>query len=372
MRRLPVRIIAGFCLIWACPILKAEPTKTTLPANTDAPNIALEIIETSPQPVLDSLSRGAEDIKYGIEGGSVVRSADGSYHLFTAERFSDPIIVKMRLAHWSSRDGKSWNRIATLYESSGEFTGADPKAALWAPMPIFDEREDRWSLFYVAYRCKPNTPEAWYENYEGRIWRAESVIAGRAGLGGPYRNVGVVMEPDAGSQRWEGLQGVDSFFPFKSGEHWMAFYGSAKTESVPCTFWGTGLASAPALAGPWQRLPQGNPVRMDAHFAENPIVTKIDETWVALIDGGPRNMFGYATSPDGLHWSQAAFIDLTQAIRPWWTTMRTPLCLLPEADGSLTLFFTALASRVEGQNYGCLGRVRLQLKKAPVRNTLLP
>ena len=338
-------------------------------AGNSSPSILLEIIEAEPRPVIHAASPGAWDIKYGIEGGSVVRTPDGTYHLFTAERFSDPLFVKMRLGHWSSRDCKSWDRLATLYESSGDFTGSDPRAALWGPMPIFDECEDRWSLFYVAYRSKPDTPQAWYANHEGRIWRAESVVAGRAGLGGPYRDAGIVMEPDVESQSWEGLQGVDSFYPFQVGDRWLAFYGSAKTETMPCVFWGTGLASSPTLQGPWTRLMHGNPVRMDPQFAENPIVVKIGNIWIALIDGGPKNnSFGYATSQDGFRWSQAAFIDLATVIPPWWTLMRTPLCLLPEADGSLTLLYTALAPRVEGQDYGCLGLVRLRMSNLEESN----
>ena len=325
-------------------------------------SLRLELIEASPRPLIDASSPGTEDNRYGFEGGTVIRGDDGAYHLFTAERFADPIIVKMRLAHWRSSEGTEWTRVGTLYESSGEFTGADPRAALWAPMPIYDERRGHWALFYVAYRCKPNTSDAWYENYEGRIWHAESVVPGRGGFGGPYRDVGVIMEPDADSQPWEGLQGVDSFFPFRVGGRWLGFYGSAVTEKMPCPFWGTGLAEAPTLGGPWKRLLHGNPVRMDTHFAENPLVTKLDDTWIAVIDGGhPNNKFGYATSPDALHWSQAEFINLETSVTPWWTHMRTPLCLLPESDGTLTLFFTAWMPRAAGQTFGGLGRARFKL-----------
>jgi hypothetical protein len=32
--------------------------------------------------------------------------------------------------------------VSTLFESSGEFAGADPRASLWSPLPVYDERED--------------------------------------------------------------------------------------------------------------------------------------------------------------------------------------------------------------------------------------
>lgn len=326
------------------------------------PEIRLEVIAADPEPVLDESMPGTEDNLYGFEGGTVVRTEGTDYHLVTAERFDDPIIVKMRLAHWTSPDGTHWARKSTLFESSGDFTGQDARAALWGPMPVFDASENRWNLFYVAYRAKPNTPDAWYENHEGRIWRAVSTVQGRHGVGGPYRDDAVVLEPGPQSQAWEGLQGVDSFFPYPVGDRWLAFYGSAHTQVVPCPFWGTGLAEAESLSGPWRRRASGNPVKLDAVFAENPVVLRAGGLWVALVDGGHINQrFGYATSRDGLTWSRAEWIDLSQSIRPWWGLMRTPLCLLPEEDGTHTIFYTALRERPGKQSFGAVGRVRVRL-----------
>ncbi len=326
------------------------------------------VLAVDPAPVIDATTPGAEGNRYGFEGGRTILLEDGTLHFFTAERYGDPIVVKMRLGHWRLAPGAArWERVSTVYESSGDYTGDDPRAALWGPMPIFDEAENAWTLFYVAYRAKPSTPDAWYENYEGRIWRAVSTVPGRGGIGGPYRDVGVILQPDAESQPWEGLQGVDSFHAHRAADgRWLGFYGSAQTQFIPCRFWGVGLAEAPALAGPWRRLPAGNPVKMDAVFAENPVVDRLGDLWIAMVDGGPtRGCFGYAVSRDGITWSQASWIDLAPSLAaPWWQTMRTPLGLVPERDGTFSIYFTALRPLpVAGTDWGAVGRARIAFER---------
>src|ERR687885_539128 len=107
------------------------------------PGHQLILVEHYPSPVVTTRSPGAEGNKYGFEGGSVVKIGN-TYHLFTSEMVGDPIWVRMRLAHWQSDDRLHWTRISTLYESSGEFEGKDPRAALWSPLPVYDDTEQRW------------------------------------------------------------------------------------------------------------------------------------------------------------------------------------------------------------------------------------
>ena len=163
-------------------------------------------------PVLTIRSSGAEGNKYGFEGGRVVK-LNNVYHLFTSEMIGDPHWVRMKLAHWVSHDRTHWERVATLRESTGDFTGKDPRAALWSPMPVFNPKEDRWQLFYVAYQAAPDTDSQWLTNHEGRIWRAVSLQPGIDGIGGPYKDVGIVLQRGKDSDPWEGLQGTDSSFP---------------------------------------------------------------------------------------------------------------------------------------------------------------
>ena len=242
-------------------------------------------------PVITRGDPGTDGNKYGFEGGCVLKS-DGVYHLFTTEMFGNPLWTSTKLGYWSSKDGLSWDRISTLFQSSGDFTGEDPRACLWSPMPTYDARDEQWFLTYVAYNSKPNTDSAWYRNYNGKIWMAASRVKGFGGLGGPYSDAGVVLQAGPDADPWEGLMGTDSFFPFPVCGGWMAFYGSSP-ESV-------GLAEAPELAGPWSRKTEVNPVR---RYIENPLVTRIrDGRYIALFDGcGKNRKIGYMISWDGIH-----------------------------------------------------------------------
>jgi hypothetical protein len=318
-----------------------------------------------PAPVITAQSEGAAGNKYGFEGGRVLKLR-GIYHLFTSEMVGDPIWVKMKLAHWESQDRIHWKRIATLYESSGEFQGKDPRAALWAPMPVYDQKEERWDLFYVAYRSEPNTKTEWRNNFAGTIWRAVSKVSGPNGIDGPYQDAGIILQPDSESESWEGLQGTDSFFPYQVGTLWYGFYGSAKTEHIPITFWGVGLASAPTLAGPWKRCAGLNPLKIEKVFTENPIVTQLDDgTYAAVYDSPVPNAIGYTWSADGVHWSAGeAIIVQPQGTGKWADDVRTPLGLIPEGSDRFTVFYTGYQKPpgTKGMGVASVGFVTLELK----------
>ncbi|HEX4934696.1 MAG TPA: hypothetical protein VFV33_16010, partial [Gemmatimonadaceae bacterium] len=263
----------------------------------------LVLVGQHPGPVITTRTPGARGNRYGFEGGRAVKIGD-TYHLFTSEMVDDPMWVRMRFGHWRSTDRLSWTRVATVRESSAEFAGKDPRAALWSPLPVWDPDEDRWNLFYVAYHSAPGDGTAFMLNHSGRIWRAVSRIRGREGIGGPYDDVAVVMQPGPDSLPWEGLQGTDSFFPWKVGTSWYALYGSARTHRLPIEHWLVGMAAAPALAGPWSRLPAHSPAPLEKRFIENPIVTPApDGGWVAVYDSqAVDDGIGWAYSADGIRW----------------------------------------------------------------------
>jgi hypothetical protein len=318
---------------------------TFIPASglAQVERLRLSLVKQYENPVITVGSPGAEGNKHGFEGGRVMKLG-ATYHLFVSEMAGDPFAVKMKLAHWTSADRLQWRRVSTLFESSGEFEGKDARAALWAPMPVYNQKEGRWNLFYVAYRSAPNTKTEWLNNYEARIWRAVSKVKGMEGIGGPYADVGVVLEPGPESQSWEGLQGTDSFFPYEVNGRWYGFYGSADTGKLPIKFWGVGLASAPELAGPWKRLPQGNPLPIEKVFTENPIVTKLDDgACVAVFDTDINNpnAIGYTLSSDGVHWTRGVRLIVQPRGKGFWAdVVRTPLGLIPEGNGTFTLFYT--------------------------------
>lgn len=321
-------------------------------------------------PVLTIRSSGADGIKYGFEGGRVIK-IHGVYHLFTSEMVGDPHWVRMKLAHWVSHDRVHWQRVATLFESSGDYTGKDPRAALWSPMPVFSSKDGRWNLFYVAYQAAPDTDHQWLTNHEGRIWRAVSVKPGIDGIDGPYRDLGIVMQRGEESDSWEGLQGTDSFFPYSVGSNWFAFYGSAHTERLPITLWQVGLAYATDLGGPWVRCTPLNPLKLESRFIENPIVTELaDGSYAAVYDNHQPNEIGYSFSCDGVHWSAGQHLTVQKGAGIWASEVRTPLGLVDEGNRNFTLFYTANekipGARVDANGItltpGSLGMVEVRLQ----------
>ena len=92
--------------------------------------------------------------------------------------------VNTKIAHWTSENRLNWKRSSTIFESSGDFTGKDPRASLWAMPLAYDESARRWNLFYVAYRSKPNDDTGWYINHNGRVFHAVSEVEGRDGVAG--------------------------------------------------------------------------------------------------------------------------------------------------------------------------------------------
>ncbi len=329
----------------------------------------LQVVSQRTEPVLTPRHPDAAGNKYGFEGGRAVKIG-GVYHLFTSEMFADPIWVKMRFGHWRSPNGLQWTRVGTIFESSGEFEGKDPRAALWSPLPVFDDGEQRWNLFYVAYRSKPSTDKAFLLNHHGEIWRAVSEKPGREGIGGPYRDLGVVMRPGPDSDAWEGLQGTDSFFPYRVEGRWNALYGSAKSQVNPIEYWKVGLASAPALAGPWKRVSKLNPVPIEKVFIENPIVTPLEGGgYLCVYDSRTEDAIGYAYSPDGVNWEPGKPLVLQRKPGVWAKDVRTPLGLVPEGGNEFTVFYTGFEETPDWdrlfKGYG--GRTKCSIGMAKVR-----
>ncbi|HEY0053839.1 MAG TPA: hypothetical protein VGB63_00660 [Pedobacter sp.] len=295
-----------------------------------------------PEPVITVRSKGAEGIKWGFEGGRVVKIGK-TYHLFTSEMVDNPIWTKMKLGYWTSADGLDWTRKATLKEGSGDFTGKDERAALWSPLPAFDEASNRWNLFYVAYKSAPSLPTNFLGNHGGRIWRSVSTVAGINGIGGPYLDKNIVLKPGKDSGNWEGLQGSDSFFPFKVGKNWFAFHGSAQTEFKPVKSWLVGMAksSSGSLAGPWKRLPTLSPSKLEELFIENPIVTPAPGGgYLCVYDNQGEDTIGWAYSKDGINWGKGNPLIIQPNAGRWAKDVRTPLGLVHEGGNNFTLFYT--------------------------------
>jgi len=311
--------------------------------------LTLTVVDEHPTALVKVGSPGTHDNLYGVEGGRVLK-IDGTYHLFTAEMSGDPRLIKMRLAHWCSADRIHWERQQTIVESSA--AQGDPRASLWAPMPVYDNHDGLWNLFYVAYTYVNDYTE------DGGIWRAVSATPGPEGIYGPWLDIGLVLEAGQDSQAWEGIQGVDSFFPYRADGKWLGFYGSSDCR----TWFRVGLAESPALAGPWTRL-AGNPLTLSGpRGTENPVVTRLKSgRYVAVFETVFReDGFGYADSADGIRWSEARQLPL-QAPLDDLRKVRTPLGLVEEDDGTFSVFYTGFA---RGDDWGELWYCRVRIDES--------
>lgn len=346
-----------------------------------------EIIGGMNKPIVDEGMPGTEGIQGGFEGGRVVKVGD-TYHMFPTERAGEMGVeayydrVKTKIGHWTSKDAINWKRESTILQASGTYAITeddnpmnDRRAAIWSYMPVFNETANKWYGYYLAYtvhkEIEPN-------HSFGRIWRCESTVSGIEGIGGPYNDIGIIMEPGLDSDPWEGRQGVASFFPYKLNDNeYLGFYSGAypfKTwDDYPKKTgkgWFVGFAKSNSLEGPWKRLDATiNPITsMHPFFVENPIVSQLpDDTYIAVFDGGPEgwghhlpNMMAYSLSKDGLNWSEARYLPIETKVDKWWDIMRTPLCLIPEGNDIYTIVYAAIDLE---RRFHPMGMVKVKLDR---------
>lgn len=374
-RSLPVRV--GLAVLLGSLLL----TTFHCPAFAISPSDTLKLVHAEAEPVIDFDHPGSRDNKYGFEGGLAVK-VDGTYHLFVAEMYGDAFWIAMRLAHWTSTDARNWTRLSTLLQSDGVLSATNPRMCFWSPFPLYDEAEGRWTLFYVSYRGPHPGEKGWHN--DGKIWRAVSVEPGPGGIGGPYQDDRVILEKDAASEPWEGKQGVDSFYPYKVGDRWVALYGGHNYD--PISPWRVGLANAPSMKGPWTRLPELNPSPIEPMFIENPIVYHFrGGPYLAIYDncaerppevpdvgayyGKEAYHIGYAFSTDGFHWMKGRSAPvIPPGAATWSMDARTPLCLIPEGNGEFTVLYTAQKTDRKFWSVG-LARMRLESPAGEVRTS---
>ena len=353
-----------------------------------------EIIGGENKPVIDEGMPGTEGIQGGFEGGRVVKVGD-TYHMFPTERAGEKGVdyyydrVKTRIGHWTSKDAIHWKRESTIYQASGTYAVTeddnpmnDRRAAIWSYMPVFNEKANKWYGYYLAYTVSKTIEP---NHSFGRIWRCESTVEGIEGIGGPYKDMGIIMEPGLDSQPWEGRQGVASFFPYKVGDKYFGFYSGAYPFNSWADYpkksgkgWFVALAESKSLEGPWQRMNKGlEPIKsMHPQFVENPIVSQLPNgLYIAIFDGGPDgwghhlpNMIGYSLSKDGINWGEARYLPIETKVDKWWDIMRTPLCLIPEGNDVYTIVYNAIDLK---RRFHPTGMVKVKLNKEVMESRLL-
>jgi hypothetical protein len=313
------------------------------------------VINADHPDVLSSANRS------GFETGQVVK-LNNVYHMFVNEMFERPH-RDLRISYWTSNDAVNWKRQSTIVNSIPGRTPTNPRSEVWVTGIVFNEDEDAWNIFYVAYRAGDSTKGEIHANdYAGRIWRAKSVMKGYDGVAGPYADMGIVMEPDATSQPWEGQQAVACFNPYKVGNTWYSMYdGHYHTPRGP---WPTGIAFASKLNGPWTRMPEGfNPIPVADVFMENEIVSRLkDGRYMMVFDSFGDQEIGYSISDDGVNWNKEIRVKIQSASNLWAEPgdhlTRTPLCAIEEDDGTFTVIYTA-RTKIANKNFYAVGKCSL-------------
>ncbi|WP_433831609.1 hypothetical protein [Flavobacterium anhuiense] len=352
-----------------------------------------EVIGGENKPVIDEGMSGTEGIQGGFEGGRVVKVGD-TYHMFPTERAGEKGVdyyydrVKTKIGHWTSKDAIHWKRESTIYQASGTYAVTeddnpmnDRRAAIWSYMPVFNEKANKWYGYYLAYTV---SKEIEPNHSFGRIWRCESTVDGINGIGGPYKDMGIIMEPGLDSQPWEGRQGVASFFPYQVGDKYFGFYSGAYPFNSWADYpkksgkgWFVALAESKSLEGPWLRMNKGlEPIKtMHPLFVENPIVSQLPNgLYIAIFDGGPDgwghhlpNMIAYSLSADGVNWAEAHYLPIETKVDKWWDIMRTPLCLIPEGNDVYTIVYNAIDLK---RRFHPTGMVKVKLNKDVMESKL--
>ncbi len=346
--------------------LRAQKVRTSPVGNASSKNSegkVLRMVAEHKGPVVsadhpDVLASGNRS---GFETGQVVK-INNVYHMFVNEMFERPH-RDLRIAYWTSNDAINWKRHSTIVNSIPGRTPFNPRSEVWVTGVVFNEEEDAWNIFYVAYRAGDSTKgEIAGNDYEGKIWRAKSVVKGRDGIAGPYADMGIMMEPDEYSQPWEGQQAVACFNPYKVGSTWFSMYdGHYHTPRGP---WPTGIAFAPKLTGPWIRMPEGvNPIPVVDVFMENEIVSRLkDGRFMMVFDSFGDQEIGYSISNDGLNWSKEIRVKIQSAKNLWAEPgdhyTRTPLCAIEEEDGTFTVIYTAM-TKTNNKNFYAIGKCSL-------------
>jgi len=344
LRALLLVLFAGFDLAASAQANRADYTGYT---NRTNPPAKLKLLSAHPREVIGPehpdviLSRNFS----GFETGQVIKM-DGTYHMFVNEMFVRPF-RDLRISYWTSKDALNWERRATIRESIPGRSPYNPRSEVWVTGVEFNEDENAWNIFYVAYRAGDETKgEIARSDYSGRIWRAKSVIPGIKGIAGPYADMGIVLQPGEHSQAWEGQQAVASFNPYKVGDTWYAFYDGHNY--IPQGGWPTGMARAEKLEGPWTRMTEDfNPLPIVDEFMENTVITQLKNgKYLAVFDSFGDREIGYSLSEDGLNWSKETRIKVQFEDRAWVKdgnhSLRTPLCAIEEDDGTFTVIYTGL------------------------------
>lgn len=191
---------------------------------------SVEVLSTVPFSLINKTSPGVSpNISGGFETGSVVKTDDGSYHLFSVGFPPGPAWGSDIMLHWVSADGLTdWQpvqELASYHESGGLWY--DPVS----PMPFFNADTNQWEMNFM-WQVQPR--QEWTAN--GTAFRMLSQTQGRMGINGPWVQDPTPVLPKASNQSWEmGMQDSISA-PYRVADgRWLVFYGSGP--KMCCADW---------------------------------------------------------------------------------------------------------------------------------------
>ena len=76
----------------------------------------------------------------------------------------------LRISYWTSRDALNWERQSVIRESIPGRSPYNPRSEVWVTGVEFNEEENAWNIFYVAYRAGNEAEgEIARSDYSGRI-----------------------------------------------------------------------------------------------------------------------------------------------------------------------------------------------------------
>jgi len=350
--------LAVACIVGS--IVEASPA-VLRQSNVDGAKKKLFVLREHQGPLIgpDYPDVKASNNRSGFETGQLVKHK-GIYHMFVNEMFGQHHI-DMRVSHWSSPDAVNWKRLSTIVDRVPGRSHENHRSEVWLTGVEYNEEEAAWNIFFVSYRGgNSKAGEGFRQDYEGKIWRGRSTVKGPDGIGGPYKDVEIIMQPDENSQKWEGEQAVASFNPYKVGDKWYSFYDGHNHK--PRTGWPVGLAVSDKLSGPWKRMPEGfNPVPIVKDFIENIVVSKLpDGRYLAIFDSFGAREIGYSISKDGVNWPLETRLTVQTGTNKWVGDgdhdMRTPLGAIREDDGTFTVIYTA---KMKDKDFWAVGKCTL-------------
>lgn len=308
------------------------------------------VVSESVCPLIDRSHAGSAGNECGYENGYVIEDERGVYHMLITEMFTRGTKnangwIPARIGYWTSENGAAWTRVRTIVQGNDR-TG-DPREHSWSPSFFWNEREEAWEIY-------------WRGN--GAVFCLRSRQRGRAGIGAEYAECAKVWPPlcdRAGKERE--FASFGNIFRTKGGRK-ATFYCYTEEQNGRMQ-WLASLAFLDERTGRWCAESE-EPVFL---YCENPYVYEYGGNYYCVFDDlSCQRSIGIGFSEDGEHW-ESRVLDLTDSILwancSWYVnSVRTPLSLIREKDGSFTVFFTA-AEQKDG--YFSIGKVQIAPLQAP-------